>query len=184
MSDPAVIGFFGKLPSKGDFVQAGLPRGFVEAWDGWMQDRLSAARAQLGPAWLGLWMEAPIWRFALGAGQCGAAAMTGLWMPSVDRVGRHFPLTVAAPTLAPEWLDAAEPVALAAVEQDVSNHALAAALAAIPAAERGSHHLSGTNWWTQGAPAVAPCRREFAAMPSREEFVAMLTDDDQGRPVA
>nr|WP_081417744.1 type VI secretion system-associated protein TagF [endosymbiont of Riftia pachyptila] len=52
---------------------------------------------QLGESWLDIYLTSPIWRFALSTGLCGEAAWCGILMPSVDRVGRYFPLTVAAP---------------------------------------------------------------------------------------
>jgi type VI secretion system protein ImpM len=39
-------------------------------------------------------MSAPIWRFTLAAGVLGRMTVQGAVMPSVDRVGRLFPLTV------------------------------------------------------------------------------------------
>ena len=92
----AAIGFHGKIPARGDFVQAGLPRAFTDPWDGWMQRMVAASRAVLGEAWLRAWLEMAVWRFALSSGICGPGAVIGLWMPSVDRVGRYFPLTLAA----------------------------------------------------------------------------------------
>src|SRR5713226_4821463 len=92
----AAIGFCGKLPGRGDFVAAGLPRRFTEAWHDWLQPVLAASRHALGEDWLAAWLEAPVWRFALSPGICGPDSVLGLWMPSVDSVGRHFPLTFAA----------------------------------------------------------------------------------------
>src|SRR5215207_605767 len=92
----ATLGFCGKLPARGDFVAVGLPRRFVEPWHDWMQRALAASRDRLGDDWVAAWNEAPIWRFALSAGICGPEAAVGLWMPSVDRIGRHFTLTFAA----------------------------------------------------------------------------------------
>ena len=42
-------------------------------------------------------MSAPIWRFTLSAGLAGPDAMLGVLMPSMDRVGREFPLTLMTP---------------------------------------------------------------------------------------
>ncbi len=39
-------------------------------------------------------MSAPIWRFTLSPGQAGPNTVLGVLMPSVDRVGREFPLTL------------------------------------------------------------------------------------------
>jgi type VI secretion system protein ImpM len=43
------------------------------------------------------YLTAPIWRFVLLPGIINHQAWTGLIMPSVDKVGRYFPLTVAIP---------------------------------------------------------------------------------------
>ncbi|EIC30761.1 MULTISPECIES: type VI secretion system-associated protein TagF [Methylomicrobium] len=89
-------GFYGKIPSHGDFLSRRLPRQFIEPWDQWLQAGLTASREQLGPAWLDTFLISPIWQFALPAGLCGNDAWAGVMMPSVDRVGRYFPLTLAA----------------------------------------------------------------------------------------
>jgi type VI secretion system protein ImpM len=94
---PPTTGFFGKLPSRGDFLSRRLPRGFTDPWDHWLQSAVADSREQLGESWLDIYLTSPIWRFALSTGLCGEAAWCGILMPSVDRVGRYFPLTVAAP---------------------------------------------------------------------------------------
>jgi len=90
------FGAFGKMPALGDFFRFGLPMDFVEAWDRWLQTSMLGARETLGPGWDERYLTSPIWRFALGAGVAGASPMIGVVMPSVDRVGRQFPLTLAA----------------------------------------------------------------------------------------
>lgn len=97
------VGCYGKLRCAGDFVTRGLPPGFVARWDGLLQAGMLASRRAFGDAWLPVYLRAPLWRFALGANVLGAQAWIGVLMPSVDSVGRHFPLTIAAP------LDAAQP---------------------------------------------------------------------------
>lgn len=91
------LGFYGKIPSNGDFVSRHLPRTFVDPWDQWLQQSISSSRQQLGENWLDRYLIGPIWRFALSAGVCGDNAWVGLVMPSVDSVGRYFPLTLAVP---------------------------------------------------------------------------------------
>ncbi|MFE0752569.1 type VI secretion system-associated protein TagF [Inquilinus sp. NPDC058860] len=123
----AAPGIFGKLPWLGDFVVQRLPRGFVEPWDAWLQDGLAASRVALGDAWLDRYRTAPVWRFALPAHVAGPP-VAGLFLPSVDRVGRYFPLTLALPlesgpppdlpASAASWFDALEAVALAALEEE------------------------------------------------------------------
>lgn len=95
MIAPSIPGFYGKLPSHGDFVTRRLPRQFVEPWDAWLQAGLNASREQLGPDWLDCYLVSPVWQFVLSPGLCGNDAWAGLMMPSVDRVGRYFPLTLA-----------------------------------------------------------------------------------------
>jgi type VI secretion system protein ImpM len=93
----AIPGFYGKLPILGDFVSRRLPRAFIDPWDQWLQSALAASREQLGAGWLEVYLTSPLWRFALSPGLCGESAWAGVLMPSVDKVGRYFPFTVAAP---------------------------------------------------------------------------------------
>lgn len=90
-----VPGWFGKMPSLGDFASRRLPDEFIRGWDGWLQHGLAVARETLGDQWLDENVDAPARRFWLGPGVLGSACWTGAMMPSVDRVGRHFPLTIA-----------------------------------------------------------------------------------------
>jgi len=128
--DPGV-GFFGKVRSHGDFVTRRLPSRFTLLWDDWLQGVLRASQATLGPTWLTTYLNSPIWRFALAPGVCGEAAWAGVLMPSVDRVGRHFPLTVAGGSTATAplfdwvaeegaWYDQIETLALSSLREDFS----------------------------------------------------------------
>jgi len=124
-----VAGFFGKIPSHGDFVTRDLPRSFLDVWDMWLQSCIAESKAQLGDGWLNVYLTSPIWRFGLMPGICGPQAAAGILMPSVDRVGRYFPLTIATPQAgevnplqlpgaADRWFDAAEAIALRALDDD------------------------------------------------------------------
>lgn len=92
----AGFGAFGKIPSLGDFLRFDLPQSFVGAWDRLLQDALPHVRGTLGQRWNACYSTAPIWRFTLTAGLAGPQGAQGVVMPSVDRVGRLFPLTIAA----------------------------------------------------------------------------------------
>ncbi|HYC10734.1 MAG TPA: type VI secretion system-associated protein TagF [Steroidobacteraceae bacterium] len=92
---PEYAGWFGKIPSLGDFVRRNLPESFVERWDEWLSEELSEAQTALTDDWSQLWRHAPVWCFALGAGVLDARSWLGVLVPSVDRVGREFPLTIA-----------------------------------------------------------------------------------------
>ena len=86
--------FYGKLPARGDFLTRSLSREFINRWDDWLQSGMNSSRQALGDAWLDTYLTSPLWRFALPAGVCGNTAFTGVLMPSMDKVGRYFPMTV------------------------------------------------------------------------------------------
>lgn len=93
-------GYFGKLPARGDFVSGGLVREFIDPWDDWILAAIEQSREGLDEQWLDIYLTSPLWSFALAPSICGEHAWGGVLMPSVDAVGRYFPLTIAAP-LAP-----------------------------------------------------------------------------------
>jgi type VI secretion system protein ImpM len=122
-------GFFGKLPSHGDFINRRLSRGFLEKWDEWLQSAVATSKATLADGWLDAYLTSPIWNFVLQSGLCGAKAYAGILMPSVDRVGRYFPLTIAAEIpngLSPlqvaaagsDWFDRAGDLAVSSLEDE------------------------------------------------------------------
>lgn len=90
-------GFHGKLPVRGDFVTRDLPWLLADALDRWLQDGISASQAELGERWVPLFLDCPIWHFAIAGGVILSTPVTGLITPSVDLVGRYFPLVIAAP---------------------------------------------------------------------------------------
>lgn len=101
MAAAAPPGWHGKLPSLGDFASRRLDAGFIEAWDGWLAAGLLALREARPDSWLDAYLGSPSWRFLLMPGVlpgvAGAQAWCGVLMPSVDRVGRYFPLTLVLP---------------------------------------------------------------------------------------
>ena len=88
------LGFYGKLASRGDFVSRALPQSFIGPWDSWLAAGLLASQNSLGADWLNAYLVSPLWRFVLAPGVCGPDAAAGVVMPSIDRVGRYFPLAV------------------------------------------------------------------------------------------
>ena len=90
-----VPGWFGKMPNVGDFVSRRLPHEFIHTWDEWLQSGMARARTDLGEAWPARYLVAPVRRFWVAPGLLGATAWAGVLMPSVDGVGRYFPLTIA-----------------------------------------------------------------------------------------
>jgi type VI secretion system protein ImpM len=97
MNRPLIeVGLYGKLPCRGDFLQRRAPQEFVDVWDAWLQECMHESQQQLQGGWLDAYLTGPVWRFALSAGVCGNKPYAGILVPSVDRVGRYFPLTVVA----------------------------------------------------------------------------------------
>lgn len=191
LPDPGA-GFFGKVRSHGDFVTRRLPASFTRAWDDWLQAGLRTSREQLGPGWLNTYLSSPIWRFALAPGVCGAHAWAGVLMPSVDRVGRHFPLTIAVGVAgassvldwtveAGAWYDQLETLALSSLLDDFSLDTFDATLRSIAAPPGGS--ASGV------APAVAATGYVMAldgleplagAMPQLSRLIAAVALEGHG----
>lgn len=96
------FGYFGKLPFAGDFLRHGLSAAFVSGWDAWMQRVLLMASEAMGEIrWQGAYLCAPIWRFSIAPGVLASHGVGGVFMPSLDRVGRRFPFCIAAATELP-----------------------------------------------------------------------------------
>ena len=126
------VGWYGKIPSLGDFISRRLPASFIDTWDAWLQKAMATSREQLGEHWLDLYLTSPMWRFILMPDTCSNTKIwTGILMPSIDKVGRHFPLTIAAEIepypqallsliSAQHWYTALEQVALASLDLNIS----------------------------------------------------------------
>jgi type VI secretion system protein ImpM len=185
-----VPGWFGKLPSLGDFASRRLPDPFVRRWDRWLQAGLARAR-EVDPEWLSGYLVAPIRRFWLAPGVLGPAGWAGLLMPSVDRVGRHFPLTVARPLQplaaalgAHGWYEALDAAARRVLDVEYTVEAFEQALSELaglrmdpPDAE--SRRLADdlgeprSVWWSDGAQALSEFQC-FDGLPPAPVLATML----------
>lgn len=88
-------GWFGKIAPVGDFASRRLSPAFTQACDGWLSRCLEASRAQLGERWLEAYLTSPLYRFAWAPGVVDPQWWFGAMMPSVDNVGRYYPLLIA-----------------------------------------------------------------------------------------
>lgn len=165
MSNP---GFYGKMAVRGDFIHRGLAPGFIEAWDNWLTAGLTASRQTLGEAWLDAYLVSPLWRFAIAPGLLCQEAVCGVMMPSVDRVGRYFPLTIALLLPAQtdighllsdsdDWFERAEALLLSTLEADADAEAFERAVGALgsPLLATGSAQrldASGAAIWSVDNP--------------------------------
>lgn len=136
-------GWYGKLPALGDFASRRLDPEWIAQWDGWLATGLQGLRETAPESWLPNYLASPAWRFALLP---GALSLTqerewrmGVLVPSVDRVGRYFPLVVASQPLARptdlqaalalwQWAGQLEDIAITALQQDWGAEALDLAL--------------------------------------------------------
>lgn len=162
------FGFFGKIPTLGDFVHQVLPQDFANGFHEWLQRSMAGARDTLGDQFLTCYLNCPAWKFALAGGVCGAQPIVGLTIPSVDRVGRYFNFTLA--TVLPmdsdpiayalanrPGLRALESLALDILEQDFSREGIEQAVRGI----------------TQQFTAAPDVRR---AVKSEEDYLAVFLD--------
>lgn len=136
-------GLFGKHASRRDLIAIDVPATFLSAYEPWLQASVSASRERLGPNWQKAYLRAPIWRFWLGSDLCGTIVL-GALMPSLDEIGRYYPLTVLAAAKSsaaippPEfethesWFKAVESFLLATLTPGVSHARVAAGVAALP----------------------------------------------------
>ncbi len=199
-----MTGYFGKVSTLGDFVSRGLPDGLVAAWDAWLQQCIHASQQQLGDQWLNRYLTSPVWRFAISPGVLGAEGLGGVMMPSVDRVGRYFPLMIGAVGAPPlldwfhkhaGWYDAIEDLARASLDagfglgqfDGMPAPAVAGDVQSAPggmwrfaldddACDRiVASALQGHSvWWSEGAPVVEPSLLVCVGLPSVQGFAAML----------
>ncbi|AVS73776.1 type VI secretion system-associated protein TagF [Acidovorax cattleyae] len=89
------VAWFGKLPGQGDFVGRRMPRAMSGAWDDWLSHGLGHLKSTAHGDWERTFTQAPLWSF-VASGSKGAAPSCGVLAPSIDRVGRCYPLTVMA----------------------------------------------------------------------------------------
>jgi type VI secretion system protein ImpM len=187
-------GYFGKLPGLGDFAHRGLPSSFVLPWDGWLQHTLPASRALVGPAWFERYLASPFWRFVLAPGVCGPQGWMGVLMPSADRVGRPFPLTLARSAPAGPgilelarhgglWFLAVEDLLLSALHPVFGPQRLDRDLAALPDLEPpaglpatgGTVRPGATSCWSTAGPAQEPARLQlWRGLPPAPAYAALL----------
>jgi type VI secretion system protein ImpM len=140
---PLAAAWYGKLPGTGDFASRRLDPDQLETLDAWLTDTMVALRARDPEGWLNAYLASPSWRFAWMADAAPAPFAGRVWigvvMPSVDSVGRYFPLVFVCavepqPTRASEvealtnWLERLDDLAAEALDQDWAIDRMEAAL--------------------------------------------------------
>ena len=177
------FGLFGKLPQKRDFITFGIAGDILVPLETWLQTAVAASRSELGRGWEEVYLVAPIWRFWIGADVFGANC-AGALMPSVDGIGRFFPLlaiyacehgdTLPPPSYAPQekWFGAVEARLLSVLDEDAAP-SVDTLLAGLPAPALDSlapnarrSDFKGGTIWSAGQDTDTP------------SFLASLFEDD------
>lgn len=191
-TDPIIrSGYFGKVPTQGDFVSSGLPRELADAFDLWLRQAMRDSQRSLERGWLDAFLVAPVWRMAFAPGVAGPDPVIGIMMPSVDRIGRYFPLIIAAPLAGLEltaeriaqltpWFDEAEALALLTLDADFSIARFDEAVARIATPpflsgeekeEEAARMYDVSLWWRDGDEANVI---GFKGMPDPADYAGKL----------
>ncbi|MDR3213572.1 MAG: type VI secretion system-associated protein TagF [Azoarcus sp.] len=86
------MGWFGKLPSVGDFAGRGMPHLLQETAHAWMSSGMAALVRTWSVEWRDAYLVSPVWHFIVNAGTWDRHALIGCIAPSIDKVGRCSPL--------------------------------------------------------------------------------------------
>lgn len=88
------LGWYGKLPTAGDFVHRRIDSGRIQFWHQWIEQSLLPYKQAVNEAHC--YPTAPVWNFVLPASllEGGAFMQMGCLAPSLDRVGRIYPLVI------------------------------------------------------------------------------------------
>lgn len=195
----ARCGWTGKLPSGGDFLSRRVDPAFAASWEPWLLAMLAGSRERLRERWQESFLSAPAWRFVLAPGVATPSAWCGVMVPSVDSVGRYYPLTLVcslgAEALDPEaalkamtnWFAMAEMLATEALSPQVDIGAFDDSVAALPlpvfAIDRAAPFAARSkpfSAWTCEASDVTPAMQFVVeGLPTIEQYCTMLT----GKPV-
>ena len=195
---PKAVAWYGKLPSRGDFVSRGMPRSWSRAWDEWLQRAMALAAQRLEPGGLRERLQTmPPWACAFGPVQPGEPMWLGALVASCDRVGRIFPTllveaydeaalcAMSVPALLDrsgefaDWLIEAnrEPISLKEFERGTAELSGMAWDAAAPEEGDGGLQLLRTLWpaarsfWWRIDDSVEPPDVLAEGWPPREELL-------------
>ncbi|MGC4061691.1 MAG: type VI secretion system-associated protein TagF [Aquabacterium sp.] len=90
---PVELLYFGKVPSRGDFVRSAQHPALIQSLDTWQSQAMERLAAD--PRWKLIYDAAPAVQFAiLGTGS--QVGLAGHWLASQDASGRRFPFITAA----------------------------------------------------------------------------------------
>lgn len=135
------LGWYGKLPATGDFVQYRLAEPVISSWSHWLQSGLLDWHSHHASS--ADFLRAPAWNFILPATLGLQRVQLGVLVPSQDRVGRAWPLLAtqsfpldgwhpAQLSMAGDWFNGLASSLRDAVAQQFSPQQLTDALSEVP----------------------------------------------------
>lgn len=87
------IGCFGKIRSCGDFISRHVSPSVQQKFDQWLEAGLGESKEKFQQQWLDYYLTSPVWYF-LRPSADREQFVFGIMMPSIDKVGRYYPLIV------------------------------------------------------------------------------------------
>ncbi|WP_181443516.1 type VI secretion system-associated protein TagF [Porphyrobacter sp. YT40] len=145
---------FGKLPGHGDFISRGVPGALRAPFDQWLSDWLAAAHEALGADFVEAYETAAPWLYH-------SPRAAAVLLPSVDAVGRQFPLLAVTVPEVP--LQSTYDALVDAVSAGSDSDALRAALGALSPVEAAATPPVPQWFLPEGAP---PCLPKPDSVPS------------------
>ena len=169
------IGWYGKIPARGDFVSRDIEPAMLRDLDAWLQRGLQHAGEVLGAADFGARLRAlPAWRWLAWPDGPANHLWAGVLIASSDRVGRAFPFLLAQPLTRERLVQ----LGWTGIESGFARFTQAALAVAEPGGGTDLEDLSDRLRQVFDAPAVA---QESARAPSRKRRSALqLLDDSPG----
>jgi type VI secretion system protein ImpM len=191
-------GLFGKLPCAGDFLSHNLPAALLARLDRWLCKMMQQGIQTHGQAWVRAYFNMPMYGFTLCMsrdGQASGSTMVGIWMPSVDRVGRAFPFllldladmphTCGKPTaLLNDWFLKASSLCASALSEEWPLANLVSELSHLPRLRcdgtrgltppNGAEVPSQGNWYRIEPGHAAIWAMRSNGLPENKEFSALL----------
>lgn len=87
------LGCFGKIRNCGDFISRHMPHAIEQNFTQWLEAGLTETKERFQQQWLEYFLTSPVWNFILDDPD-SRQMIVGTMMPSMDKVGRYYPLTV------------------------------------------------------------------------------------------
>lgn len=87
------LGCFGKIRNCGDFISRHVPYAIEQSFTQWLEAGLVETKERFQQQWLDFFLTSPVWNFVIDKPD-SAPVIVGTMMPSMDKVGRYYPLIV------------------------------------------------------------------------------------------